>query len=237
MIKNIIQIIERPVIDISPSAPIPEPFYIGIKMESYEDHSWLHVQQCELIGEDGGFKEVIIRNGCSTNEFLYQLQGGQNRKSFSLINCFFKFKILDRLDPSEENFAILPFKPLNFTDSNGTVSPNYIWNVKCNYIACDDKDNEYCKLDDACAGRYDFIKSSSIVHGRKRRSGDGKIPTVETAAKIVEHPCAYADNHTSICDGNGENCWTKDVCWRTYNSSALSALSSSLTFVIFFLFK
>ena len=55
-------------------------------MEPYEHDSWLHVQQCELIGEDGGFQEVIIRNGCSTDKFLYQLQGGQNRKSFSSMN-------------------------------------------------------------------------------------------------------------------------------------------------------
>ena len=74
----IIQTIERPVIDISPTAPEPKPFYIGIKMESYEHDSWLHLQQCELIGEDGGFREIIVKDGCSTDGFLYQLQGSQN---------------------------------------------------------------------------------------------------------------------------------------------------------------
>ena len=44
-------------------------------MGQYEDDSWLHLQQCELIGEDGGFQEVIIKDGCSTDDVLYQLQG------------------------------------------------------------------------------------------------------------------------------------------------------------------
>ena len=53
---------------------MPEPFNIGIKMEKYGD-SWLHLQQCELIGEDGDFQEIIVKDGCSTDPFLYRLQG------------------------------------------------------------------------------------------------------------------------------------------------------------------
>ena len=82
-VKNLsIKTIERPVIDISPNAsPLPEPFNIGIKMEEYGD-SWVHLQQCELIGEDGDYREVIVKDGCSTDSFLYRLQGGQNGESF-----------------------------------------------------------------------------------------------------------------------------------------------------------
>ena len=45
-------------------------------MEKYGD-SWLHLQQCDLIGDDGGFQETIVKDGCSTEQppFLYQLQG------------------------------------------------------------------------------------------------------------------------------------------------------------------
>ena len=68
--------IEKPFIDISPSAPLPEPLYIGIKMDPYGDH-WLHLQQCELIGEDGGFQEIIVKDGCSTDEVLYRLQSSK----------------------------------------------------------------------------------------------------------------------------------------------------------------
>ena len=64
-------------------------------MESYEHDSWLHLQQCELIGEDGGFREIIVKDGCSTDAFLYQLQGSQNNQSFigvKFFNYFFNFK-------------------------------------------------------------------------------------------------------------------------------------------------
>ena len=129
-----------------------------------------------------------------------------------------------------ETLEIIPYKPLNAT------IPNYIWNVKCTFIACDYEDNKFCKLDDACAGRYDIIKAkvladalaSSNGQARKRRSSDGQTTTSITVEKVVEHPCAYADEHTSLCDGNGDNCWTEDVCNRIYNSSAVSALSSAL---------
>ena len=73
--------IERPVIPIGPSGPEPESFYLGIKMEKYGD-SWLHLQECELIGEDGGFQEIIVQDGCSTDPLLYQLQEGQNSQSY-----------------------------------------------------------------------------------------------------------------------------------------------------------
>ena len=53
---------------------MPEPFNIGIKMEKYGDN-WLHLQQCELIGEDGDFQEVIIKDGCSTDSIFYRLNG------------------------------------------------------------------------------------------------------------------------------------------------------------------
>ena len=45
-------------------------------MEKYGD-SWLHLQQCDLIGEDGGFQVTVVKDGCSTEQppFLYQLQG------------------------------------------------------------------------------------------------------------------------------------------------------------------
>ena len=139
-----------------------------------------------------------------------------------------------------ETLEITPFKPLGW-DSNGTQisdfnNTSYIWNVKCTFIACDKEDDNNCKLDDACAGRYDTIKASSNIQERKRRSGDGKTAGPKTAEKIVEHPCAYASNETSLCDGNGENCWTKDVCHRIYPSSAISALMSSVL-VIMSLFK
>ena len=49
-------------------------------MQKYGD-SWLHLQQCELLGEDG-FQEIIVKNGCSTDPLLYKLQGGQNGESF-----------------------------------------------------------------------------------------------------------------------------------------------------------
>ena len=138
-----------------------------------------------------------------------------------------------------ETFEIIPFKPLGW-DSNGTQisdfnNTSYIWNVRCTFIACDEEDDDYCKLDDACAGRYDIIKASSDLQGRKRRSGDGKTAGPKTDEKIVEHPCAYASNETSLCDGNGENCWTEEVCRRTY-SSAISALMSS-ALIIMSLFK
>ena len=51
-------------------------------MEQYEADSWLHLQQCELIGEDGDFNEIIVKDGCSTDPKMYQLQGGQNGESF-----------------------------------------------------------------------------------------------------------------------------------------------------------
>ena len=111
-----------------------------------------------------------------------------------------------------ETLKIIPFKPLSAEDTS------YIWKVKCTYIACDDEDDNNCKLDDGCAGRYDSIKASSNVQGRKRRSGDGKTSNPVTDEKIVEHPCAYASEHRSICDGNGEDCWTEDVCKRAYSS-------------------
>ena len=132
-----------------------------------------------------------------------------------------------------EHLEIIPYKPLVPTKFNNA---SYIWNIKCTYIACDDEDDESCKLDDACAGRYDVLKSSSISQGRKRRSSDEKPTTPKTVSKIVEHPCSYADNHTSLCDGNGENCWTAEVCDRTYNSSAVLSLSSTLV-IIFAFFK
>ena len=121
-----------------------------------------------------------------------------------------------------ETLEIIPFKPLS------SENTSFIWNVKCTFVACDDVDNDICNLDDACAGRYDAIQASSNAQGRKRRSGDGHTPTYYTVEKKVEHPCVYATNHTSLCDGNGENCWTQDVCHRIYNSSAVSALSSAL---------
>ena len=121
-----------------------------------------------------------------------------------------------------ETFEIIPFKPLN------TTEPNYIWNIKCTFIACDQEDGEFCKLNDECAGRYDTIKASSNVQGRKRRSVEGKTSSPLTDEKIVEHPCAYASETSAICDADGENCWTKEVCDRTYNSSAISSLSSAL---------
>ena len=80
------QTIERPVIDIGPKGPEPDSFNIGITMEKYGD-SWLHLQQCELIGEDGGYQEIIVKDGCSTNQFLYQLQGGQHSESFLSKGC------------------------------------------------------------------------------------------------------------------------------------------------------
>ena len=136
-----------------------------------------------------------------------------------------------------EKFELKAFKPLGFnqTDFNNT---SYVWTIKCTFIACDDEDNEFCKLDDACAGRYDSLKSSSIAQGRKRRSDSGKITTPITVSKIVDHPCAYADNHTSLCDGIGENCWTVDVCDRTYpyNSSSVTALSFTLVMMSVFCF-
>ena len=201
-------------------------------MDQYENDSWLHLQQCELIGEDGGFHEIIVKDGCSTDEFMYELQGGQKSKLFQK-DIQKKTKILDRLHPLMEDLKIKPSKPLGI-DKTGFNNTSYIWNVKCTFIACDDDNNEYCKLDDACAGRYDSLKSASIAQGRKRRSDDEQIPTPITISKIIEHPCAYADDHTSLCDGNGENCWTVDVCHRTYDSSAISALSSSLVIMIAF---
>ena len=50
-------------------------------MEKYGD-SWLHLQQCELIGEDGGFQEIIVKDGCSTDPFLYQLNGKLLEKGY-----------------------------------------------------------------------------------------------------------------------------------------------------------
>ena len=115
--------------------------------------------------------------------------------------------------------AIIPFKPLGLkqTDFNET---SYIWNVKCDFIACDEEDDDFCKLDNACPGRYDFIDNSRSVQERKRRSNDGKTKNPFTVSKIVEHPCAYADHHTSLCDGKGENCWTQEVCEQIYNPRA-----------------
>jgi hypothetical protein len=53
--------INDPVIDISPSTPLRK-FNITVTMEKYGD-SWLHLQQCDLIGEDGGFQEIIVKDG------------------------------------------------------------------------------------------------------------------------------------------------------------------------------
>ena len=128
-----------------------------------------------------------------------------------------------------ETLEITPFKPLGINQPDDPPhNTSYIWNVKCTFIACDDEDEDRCKLADACAGRYDTVKASSNNQGRKRRSGDGQTAHSYTVEKKVEHPCAYADDHTSLCDGDGENCWTQEVCHRTYNSSAVSALSSAL---------
>ena len=63
-----------------PTDNMLETFNIGVTMEEYGD-SWLHLQQCELIGEDG-FQEIIVKDGCSTDSFLYKLQEGQNCESF-----------------------------------------------------------------------------------------------------------------------------------------------------------
>ena len=135
-----------------------------------------------------------------------------------------------------ETLIIIPFKPLGIDlPDDQPHNASYIWNVKCTFIACDDEDEEGCKLDDTCAGRYNTIKSSSNNQGRKRRSGDGQTAHSYTAEKTVEHPCAYATDHTSLCDGHGENCWTQDVCHRIYNSSAVSALSSALVVLSLFL--
>ena len=110
-----------------------------------------------------------------------------------------------------ETLEIIPFKPL------AAENPSFIWNVKCTFIACDNEDDENCKLDDACAGRYDPIKVSGNNPTRKRRSGDGKVSSSFTVEQKVEHPCVHASDHRSICDGNGENCWTEDVCKQTYS--------------------
>ena len=135
-----------------------------------------------------------------------------------------------------ETLQIIPFKPLNATNQvTDLPEPSYIWNVKCTFIACDNEDGEFCKLDDACAGRYDTIKASSNVQGRKRRSGDGINAAPITVEKIVEHPCAYASETSALCDGNGENCWTEQVCNRIYNSSAISSLSSALVIMSLFI--
>ena len=128
-----------------------------------------------------------------------------------------------------ETLQIIPFKPLNATE------PNYTWNVKCTFIACDNEDDNNCKLDDECDGRYDTIKALNNVQGRKRRSGDGKTTAPITVEKTVEHPCAYARETSALCDGNGENCWTKEVCNRIYNSSAISSLSSALVIMSLFI--
>ena len=114
-----------------------------------------------------------------------------------------------------ETLEINPFKPRAAED------PSFIWNVKCTFIACENEDDEFCKLDDACAGRYDSIKDSSNNPTRKRRSGDGKASSSFTVEQKVEHPCAYASDHRSICDGNGENCWTEDVCKQAYSTENL----------------
>ena len=136
--------------------------------------------------------------------------------------------ISERLDPLMETFEIVPFKPLSIEN------PSYIWNVKCTFIACDNEDEDFCKLDDECAGRYDTIKASNVPE-RKRRSGDGKTAAPITVEKIVEHPCAYASKTSALCDGNGENCWTEEVCNRTYSSSAISSLSSALVIMSLFI--
>ena len=115
------------------------------------------------------------------------------------------------MNPLMESLEIVPFKPL------AAENPSFIWNVKCTFIACDEEDDTFCKLDDACASRYDIIKGSSNYHRRKRRSDDGKLQ-IFTVEQKVEHPCAYASDHRSICDGNGENCWTEDVCKHAYSS-------------------
>ena len=137
-----------------------------------------------------------------------------------------------------ETLEIIPFKPL------ATENPSFIWKVKCTFIACDNEDDENCKLDDACAGRYDPIKVSGKNPTRKRRSGDGKASSSFTVEQKVEHPCAYASDHRSICDGNGENCWTEDVCKQIYqprllddttnDSSAIYSLSSALIIMSYF---
>ena len=128
-----------------------------------------------------------------------------------------------------ETFEIIPFKPLSIEN------PSYKWNVKCTLFACDNEDEEFCKVDDECAGRYDIIKASN-VQGRKRRSVDGKTSKPKTVEKIVEHPCAYASENSALCDGNGDNCWTEDICYRTYHSSsAISSLSSALVIMSLFI--
>ena len=72
-----IKTIDRPFINISPSAPLLDPFYFGLKMEKY-GNSWLHLHECELIDEDGGFQEIIVKDGCSTDPILYRLQDGES---------------------------------------------------------------------------------------------------------------------------------------------------------------
>ena len=128
------------------------------------------------------------------------------------------------MNPLMESLEIVPFKPL------AAENPSFIWNVKCTFIACDEEDDTFCKLDDACASRYDIIKGSSNYHRRKRRSDDGKLQ-IFTVEQKVEHPCAYASDHRSICDGNGENCWTEDVCKQAY-SSELKPKADVITDVI-----
>ena len=121
-----------------------------------------------------------------------------------------------------ETIEIVPFKSLN------NSVPSFTWNVKCTFVACDEENDTYCKLDDACPGRYDGMKAL----GRKRRSADEEEPTSYTVEATVEHPCALVNEHTSICDGDGENCWTVEVCAepKNYlpNHSAVSTLSSAL---------
>ena len=128
------------------------------------------------------------------------------------------------MNPLMESLEIVPFKPL------AAENPSFIWNVKCTFIACDEEDDTFCKLDDACASRYDIIKGSSNNQRRKRRSGNGKLQ-IFTVEQKVEHPCAYASDHRSICDGNGENCWTEDVCKQAY-SSELKPKADVITDVI-----
>ena len=49
-------------------------------MEKYGQH-WAHLQTCTLFDAETGFEEIIVQDGCSTDEILYQLQGGQIGKS------------------------------------------------------------------------------------------------------------------------------------------------------------
>ena len=110
------------------------------------------------------------------------------------------------------------------------TKPTFNWNLKCTFTACEDEEG-VCQLDPQCQGRYDNLKSDQ---NRKKRSGEQNDAPSYTMETVIDHPCNYVDDQTTICDGVGENCWTNTKCGR---SSASATVFSFVLYTLAYLVK